>query len=55
MEKIFCPICETELIKLNFEEKCHEFWCNHCNIDITIQENEEEFNPEETDVILREC
>lgn len=52
MNKIFCPICETELIKLNFEEKCHEFWCNHCNIDITIQENEKEFNPEEIEINL---
>ena len=44
MKKIKCPLCGKELIKLNFEKKCHEFWCNHCNIDITIQENEKEFN-----------
>lgn len=42
MEKMNCPVCGKELVKLNTgEKKKHDFWCDDCNIDITIEENEE--------------
>ena len=46
MKKIRCPKCGMELIRLEpydaFKTGLYEFWCGECNIDITIQENEEE-------------
>ena len=43
INKINCPKCGKELIRLEpFEEGVYEFWCDECNIDITIEENEEE-------------
>ncbi len=43
MKKINCPKCEKELIRLEpYEEGVYEFWCDDCNIDITIEENEED-------------
>lgn len=42
MKKIYCPKCGKELIRLEpYEEGVYEFWCDDCNIDITIEENEE--------------
>lgn len=43
MKNINCPKCGKELIRLEpYEEGVYEFWCDDCNIDITIEENEEE-------------
>ena len=43
MKKINCPKCGKELIRLEpFEEGTYEFWCDSCNLDITIEENEED-------------
>lgn len=40
MKKINCPKCGKELIRLEpYEEGVYEFWCDDCNIDITIEEN----------------
>ncbi len=42
MRKINCPKCGKELIRLEwFEEGVYEFWCDDCNIDITIEDNSE--------------
>lgn len=40
MKKIKCPICGKELIILNDDEKYFEFWCDNCNIDIYIQQED---------------
>ncbi len=43
MKKMNCPKCGKELIRLEpYEEGVCEFWCDDCNIDITIEENEED-------------
>lgn len=43
MKKINCPICWKELVNLNItSEKISEFWCDDCNIDITVEENGKE-------------
>lgn len=44
MKKINCPKCGKELIRLEPYEyvDVSEFWCDDCNIDITIEENEED-------------
>ena len=43
MKKINCPKCRKELIRLEpYEENVYEFWCDDCNIDITIEDNEED-------------
>lgn len=40
MKKIYCPSCGKELIKLNPDDKRkHDFWCDDCDIDITVKEN----------------
>lgn len=40
MKKISCPKCGKELIRLEpFDEGTCEFWCDDCNIDITIKEH----------------
>ncbi len=41
---VSCPICGMQLIDLsegdpNMEENEHTYWCNNCDIDITIVEN----------------
>lgn len=41
---ISCPICGKQLIDLSngdpaCEENEHMYWCDDCNIDITIKEN----------------
>lgn len=42
--KIDCPVCGKTLIRLNaFEEDekiINEYWCDECNIDITIRTDE---------------
>ena len=40
MEKIKCPICGKELIVGNDDENYFEFWCDNCNIDIYIQQED---------------
>ena len=41
MNKINCPKCEKELIRLEpFDEDVYEFWCDDCNLTITIEEEE---------------
>lgn len=47
MKKINCPICGKELIVLNdmtfgtCYKYYYEFWCDECNIDITVQTDKE--------------
>lgn len=42
MKKLNCPVCNKELLRLEpFEEGVFEFWCDDCNIDITITKNDE--------------
>lgn len=40
LKRIKCPICEKELIALNNDESYFEFWCDDCNIDIYIQQED---------------
>ncbi len=43
MKKMNCQKCGKELIILEpYEEGVCEFWCDDCNLDITIEENEED-------------
>ena len=43
MKKINCLKCGKELIRLEpYDEGVYEFWCDDCNIDITIEDNEED-------------
>ena len=37
MKKIKCPICGKELVALNDEFGYYEFWCDDCDIDITVE------------------
>lgn len=43
---ISCPLCGKQLINLAEPEDSlyhsNYFWCDECNIDITIEENPEE-------------
>ena len=49
MKKFNCPMCNKELIRLKpFENGIYEFWCDKCNIDITITKNNE------VDIIITE-
>ena len=42
MNKCNCPNCDKELIRLEpFEIGIYDFWCDTCNIDITITKNDE--------------
>ena len=42
MKKYNCPVCDKELIRLApFEEGVYDFWCDDCDIDITITKNDE--------------
>ena len=42
MKKCDCPECGKELIRLEpFEDDIYDFWCDKCNIDITITKNAE--------------
>ena len=37
MEYINCPLCGMQLVKLNTDPfHYNEYWCNHCQVDITI-------------------
>ena len=38
MKYIDCPVCGMTLIKLNFDEHYHEYWCDICKMDITVKE-----------------
>ena len=41
---------EIELVRLEpFEKGVYEFWCDDCNIDITITKNDEAEETEEVD------
>lgn len=40
LKRIKCPICEKELSVLNNDETYFEFWCDDCNIDIYIQQED---------------
>lgn len=45
INKINCPSCSKGLIRLEpFEEGEYQFWCDKCNIDIVITENNEKEN-----------
>lgn len=39
-KKFNCPICDKELINLSLEENEFDFWCDDCNIDISVVVNE---------------
>lgn len=40
MHKCKCPKCTKELIRLEpFEAGTYNFWCDECDIDITIVKN----------------
>lgn len=40
MKKFNCTNCEKELIRLEpFVEGVYEFWCDECDIDIMIVDN----------------
>lgn len=42
MKKCNCPECNKELIRLEpFEDGVYDFWCDNCDIDITITKNDE--------------
>lgn len=39
-KKLTCPICRKELIRLEpFENRLYRFWCDDCDLDIEITEN----------------
>lgn len=41
MKHCVCPECEKQLIRLEpFEEGIYNYWCDSCNIDITITDND---------------
>lgn len=41
MKKLDCPRCGKELIRLEPYEECeYDFWCDKCNLDITIIDND---------------
>ena len=40
LERINCPICGKDIIVLNNDESYFEFWCDDCNVDIYIQEED---------------
>lgn len=45
--KLYCPNCNKSLIRLEpFEDGISEFWCDKCNIDIRIEDNNEIENTE---------
>lgn len=54
MKKINCPKCGKELIRLEpyYEEGVYEYWCDNCNIDITIEDNKEIKNTMRTIEVL---
>lgn len=40
MRKFWCPQCGKELVNLNVDdESISDFWCDDCDIDISITEN----------------
>lgn len=42
MKKCNCPECGKELIRLEpFEQGVYEFWCDDCNINISISDKKE--------------
>ena len=48
MKKIICPICHKELIRLEpFSNGVYTFWCDNCNMDIVITNNNEVGNEDE--------
>lgn len=50
-KKLNCPVCGKELIRLEpFEDHTYEFWCDDCDIDICISENDLERR--DTDEVL---
>lgn len=48
MKKIICPICHKELIRLEpFSNGVYTFWCDNCNMDIVVTNNNEVENKDE--------
>lgn len=42
MKRFNCPVCGKELIRLEpFYKGIFNFWCDNCNIDINITNNNE--------------
>lgn len=43
MKKFNCPVCGKELVRLEpFVDGVYEFWCDNCNIDIVVTNNNQE-------------
>lgn len=46
MKYIYCPKCGMQLINLSEDDErkmgVHRFWCNICDLDITIEDNNAE-------------
>ena len=43
IKKVRCPYCGKELIKLEpYEDNKAEFWCDDCEIEVTIKKSSEE-------------
>lgn len=39
--RINCPVCGKGLVRLGpFEDGIYDFWCDACDIDITITKND---------------
>ena len=55
MKKFNCPECGKELIRLEpYVGNIYTFWCDHCNIDISITKNEEKIRVKEPHVKYKE-
>lgn len=40
MKKFNCTVCGKELVRLEpFENGVYEFWCDDCDVDITVVDN----------------
>ena len=42
LQYINCPFCRKTLIRLDTvgERRPHEYWCDHCHVEITIRPDE---------------
>lgn len=44
MNKVYCPKCGKALIRLepyDDDDTTYDFWCDTCNLDITIVDNKQ--------------
>ena len=55
MDKINCPTCKKELIRLEpYIPGVYEFWCDNCNIDAVIFDNVEISKNARKELVSRE-